>query len=163
MLSASAVSSHSGTIPVGKVDLKNAQPQTHLLNLIVFRYHRNIMYCCLKIILWPQKRKVCFCLVFFSFFFLSLFLLITACLTQSLKADLSLEHTNLLTDFIPQSEHFLLKIVQGLKTRLLGRVDNYLWRATGQNATLLVGRNLSLEIVPTPTAELCEQSCPASA
>lgn len=31
MLSTSAVSSHSGTMPVGKVDLKNAWPQTHLL------------------------------------------------------------------------------------------------------------------------------------
>lgn len=31
MLSASAVSSHNGTMPVGKVDLKNAWPQTHLL------------------------------------------------------------------------------------------------------------------------------------
>lgn len=34
-------------------------------------YHGNIVYCCLNIILWPQKRVVCFC--FFSFFPVTVF------------------------------------------------------------------------------------------
>lgn len=106
---------------VGKVDLKNAQPQTHLLNLTVFRVVSQKYHVLLSKnhFMAPEKKALLLffrLFVCFLFFFLSLFLLITARLSQRLKADLSLEHTNLLTDFILQSEHFLLKIVQGLKT-----------------------------------------------